>query len=93
MEHNLKKIMSVQKKKMQQHHNLSNLDKYETTVYDLAQKDVLKGKLNRNEKSEIKRSKDYKGMMNENEFKRRDANAKHMNDIEAIDNEVTGLEN
>ena len=79
---------------MQQHKNLSSLDKYETTIYDLAQKDVLKGKLkNRDDQTEVKKTKDYKGMMSEHEFARRDANAKHMNDIEAIDNTVTDLEN
>ena len=94
MEHNLKKILSVQKKNMQDHHVLSSLDKYETNLYDLAQKDVLKGKFKTNVKeSQVKGSKNYKDMMSDHELKRKGQNAKHMNDIEAIDNEVTGLEN
>lgn len=50
---------------------LSSLDKYETNLYDLAQKDVLKGKV-RSVKAEVKGSKDYKGMMSDHELKRKD---------------------
>ena len=79
--------------KNQQSH-LSSLDKYETNLYDLAQKDVLSkfGKKNERE-SQMRMTKDYKSMMSEQEHTRIKQNDKHMRDIEALDNEVTGLEN
>jgi hypothetical protein len=57
---------------MQEHHVLSSLDKYETNIYDLAQKDVLKGKLRSTTREKAKNTKDYKGMMNEHEHIRKD---------------------
>lgn len=79
--------------KNQQSH-LSSLDKYETNLYDLAQKDVLSKFGMKNEReSQMRMTKDYKSMMSEQEHNRIKQNDKHMRDIEALDNEVTGLEN